>query len=162
MDDQTIWMTSAQTGFPLEREEDEVTNITDVRMGRHTARYLHPVISSYIADWEVDLVSTGTQPPSLVQVAIDLENEWSQKYVMGTWVAPTDPSPLSVIRHHDPPPLMANHPTRVTDSNIRLTFRGDSLKEALPTSNNGLGWVQIQQKSLRWEENIQGSTVITH
>jgi hypothetical protein len=59
-------------------------------------------------------------------------------------------------------PLMANHPPRVTDSNIRITLREDSLKESLPTSDNGLGWVQIQQKSLRWEENIQGSTIITH
>ncbi len=61
-EDQTIWMTSAQTGFPLEREEDEVTNSTDAQRGRHTARYLHPVISTSIADWEAHLASTGTQP----------------------------------------------------------------------------------------------------
>jgi hypothetical protein len=48
MTDQTIWMTSAQTGYPLEREEDEVTSITDAQMGRHTARYLHPTISTCI------------------------------------------------------------------------------------------------------------------
>ncbi len=161
-EDQTIWMTSTQTGFPLERDEEEVTNSRDVQMGRHTARYLHPSISAYIADWETDLASTGTQPPPLVQAVVDLENEWSQKYVIGNWVAPTEPSPPSVIWHHDPPPLMTHHPTRVTDSNIRITLREDSLNEALPTSDNGLGWVQIQQKSLRWEENIQGSTVITH
>jgi hypothetical protein len=161
-EDQTIWMTSAQTGFPFERESDEVTNNTDVQMGRNTARYLHPDISTYIADWESKLISTGTHPPPLTQTDIDLENEWSHKYVMGTWVDPTETSPPPIIWHHDPPPLMANHPTRVTDSNIRITFREDSLKEVLPTSDNGLGWVQIQQKSLRWEENIQGSTIITH
>jgi hypothetical protein len=162
MEDQTIWMTSAQTGFPVERESDEVTNSTDAQMGKHTARYLHPTISAYIADWEADLASTGTQPPPLAQAVIDLENEWSQKYVMETWVAPTEPSSPPVIWHHDPPPLMVNHPPRITDSNHRITIREDSLKEALPTSDNGLGWVQIQQKSLRWEENIQGSNVITH
>jgi hypothetical protein len=162
MEDQTIWMTSTQTGFPLQRETDEVTNSTDTQMGRHTARYLHPVISTCITDWEAYLASTGTQPSPSVQATIDLENEWSQKYVMGTWVAPTEPSPPTVNWHHDPPPLMANHPPRVTDSNIRITLRENSLKEALPTSDKGLGWVQIQQKSLRWEENIQGSTVITH
>ena len=63
-EDQTIWMTSAQTGFPLERDEEEVTNSRDVQMGRHTARYLHPAISAYIADWEADLASTGTQTDS--------------------------------------------------------------------------------------------------
>ena len=39
-------------------------------------------------------------------------------------------------------------------SNTRITLREDSLKEPLPTSDNGLGWVQIQQKSLRWEEHM--------
>ena len=147
-EDQKIWMTSAQTGFPLERDADEVINSKDVQMGRNTARYLHPAISAYIADWEAELTSTGTHPPPLAQAVIDLENEWSHKYVMGTWIAPTEPSPPSVIWHHDPPPLMANHPPRVTDSNIRITLREDSFKESFPTSDNGMGWVQIQQKSL--------------
>jgi hypothetical protein len=71
-----MWMTSAQTGFPLERDVDEVTNSKDVQMGRTTARYLHPAISTFIAAWEADLTSTGTQPPPLAQGAIDLENEW--------------------------------------------------------------------------------------
>jgi hypothetical protein len=35
-EDQKIWMTSAQTGFPLERDEEEVTNSRGVQMGRHT------------------------------------------------------------------------------------------------------------------------------
>jgi hypothetical protein len=48
------------------------------------------------------------------------------------------------------------------DSDTRITLREGSLKEPLPESNNGLGWVQIQQKSSRWEEHIQGSTIITH
>jgi DNA-directed RNA polymerase subunit RPC12/RpoP len=102
-EDQKIWMTSAQTGFPLERDTDEVINIKDVQMGRNTARYLHPAISTYIAAWEADLTSAGTQPPPLAQAAIDLENEWSHKYVTGTWVDPTEPSPPSTIWHHDPP-----------------------------------------------------------
>jgi hypothetical protein len=91
-------MTSAQTGFPLQRETDEVTNSTDTQMGRHTARYLHPDISICIADWEAYLASTRTQPSPSAQAAIDLENEWSQKYVMGTWVVPTEPSPPAVTR----------------------------------------------------------------
>jgi hypothetical protein len=94
--DQKIWMTSAQTGFPLERGEDEVTSNRDAQMGRHTARYLHPAISEYIADWETELTSTGTQPPPLAQPAIDLEHEWSQKHVMGG-VAPTEPPPPATI-----------------------------------------------------------------
>jgi hypothetical protein len=77
--DQTIWMTTSQTGFPLEREEDEVTNSKDTQMGRITARYLHPAISTFIANWQTDLTPSGKQPSPLEQAAIDLENEWSQK-----------------------------------------------------------------------------------
>ncbi len=90
-------MTSAQTGFPLERDTDEVINSKDVQMGRNTTRYLHPDMSTYITAWEADLTSVGTQTPPLAQAVTDLENEWSHKYVTGTWVDPTEPSPPSTI-----------------------------------------------------------------
>ena len=37
-----------------------------------------------------------------------------------------------------------------------------SLWKTCPKNANGLGWVQIHQKSLHWEEIIKGSSVITH
>ncbi len=83
-------------------------------------------------------------------------------HVTGTWEAPTEPSLSPVSWNLDPPPLMSNHPSRITDSNTRITLREGSLKEPIPKSDNGLGWVQIQQKSIRWEEHIQGLTIITH
>ncbi len=70
--DQTIWMTTTQTGFPVERDEEEITNNKDTQMGRTTARYLHPVISTFISKWETDLTSTGKQPSPLEQAVIDL------------------------------------------------------------------------------------------
>ena len=161
-DDQTLWMPTAQAGFPLTRDEEEVTNGKDAQMGRITVRYLHPAISSFITDWVADLTSSGKQPSPLEQAAIDLENEWSQKYITGIWEASTDPPPSPASWELDPPPLTANHPPRITDSNTRITLREGSLKEPLPKSDNGLGWVQIQQKSLRWEELIQDSPIITH
>jgi hypothetical protein len=66
-------------------------------MGRNTGRYLHPAISTYITAWEADLTSEGTKPPPLAQAAIDLENKWTHKYVTGTWVDLTEPSPPSTI-----------------------------------------------------------------
>ena len=38
----------------------------------------------------------------------------------------------------------------------------EGLLGTLPRGENGLGWVQIQQKSLRWEEITDGSSVVTH
>jgi hypothetical protein len=66
---------------------------------------------------------------STSQSVIDLENEWSQKYVTGTWEAPTESSLSPVSWNLDPPSLMVNHPSRITDSNTRITIREDSLKE---------------------------------
>jgi hypothetical protein len=124
----------------------------------------HPAISTFIADWQAELISTGQSPSPLEQAAIDLENEWSQKYVTGALEVPTDPppSPVQVLWELDPPPLLAHQPPRITDSNTRITQREGSVKEPLPKSESGLGWVQIQQKSLRWEEHIQGSPIITY
>jgi hypothetical protein len=119
--DQTIWMTTVQTGFPFERDEDEITNSKDSQMGRITTRYLHPVISTFIINWETDLTSSGKQPSPLEQTVIDLENEWSQKYVTGTWEVLPEVSPSPVSWELDPPPLTTNHPSRITDSNTRIT-----------------------------------------
>ncbi len=62
----------------------------------------------------------------------------------------------------DPKPLMVNHPSRVTDSNTRIALLEDSLNDLCPQDDSGLGWVQIQRKSLLWEEKIEGFSVITH
>jgi len=135
-------------------------------MGRSTARYFHPVISDFIASIQADLTSNGQVPSLVEQTVIDLEEEWSHKHIAdGEKGVPTDPPPPPVLgptRDLDPLPLMSHHPPRIMDSNTRITLREDSLSETLPRNKNGLGWIQIQQKSLRWEEHIRGSSVITH
>jgi hypothetical protein len=101
-------------------------------MERITSRYLHPDIFTFISKWKTDLTSSGKQPSPLEEAVIDLENEWSQKYVTGTWEDPTEPTLSPESWNLDPPPLMANHPPRIMDSNTRITVREDSLKETTP------------------------------
>ena len=63
----------------------------------------------------------------------------------------------------DPLPLMVNHPPRVTASNTRIQLdREGSLSQVCPKGEDDLGWVQLQQKSLLWQEMIEGSLVVTH
>ena len=64
--------------------------------------------------------------------------------------------------HLDPRPLMVRHPPRITDSNTRIPLMEGSPGEPWPKDVNGLGWVQIHQKSLQWEEIIDGSSIVTH
>ena len=66
-----------------------------------------------------------------------------------------------VLWEPDPKPLMANHPPRVTDSNTRISLSEGVLTEPCPRDDSGLGWVQIQRKSLLWEEKIEGFSIIT-
>ncbi len=66
-----------------------------------------------------------------------------------------------VLWEPDPKPLMPNHPPRVTDSNTRISFSEGALTGPCPRDDSGLGWVQIQRKSLMWVEKIEGLSIIT-
>jgi hypothetical protein len=56
---------------------------------------------------------------------------------------------------------MANHPSRVIDSNTRTSLSEGALTRPCPRDDSGLGWVQIQRKSLLWEGKIEGFSIIT-
>ena len=57
--------------------------------------------------------------------------------------------------------MMANHPPRVTDSNTRISLSEGALTGPCPRDDSGIGWVQIQCKSLLWVEKIEGFSIIT-
>ena len=63
----------------------------------------------------------------------------------------------------NPLPLMVKHPPRVTASNTKIQLdRAGALSQVCPKGEDDLGWVQVQQKSLLWQEMIEGSLVVTH
>ncbi len=64
--DQTVWMTTAQAGFPTTAAEGELENDLDRQLGRPTARYLHPAISAFISRRQQELVTQG-QTPSMAE-----------------------------------------------------------------------------------------------
>jgi hypothetical protein len=51
VEDQTVWLTTVQVGFPTTATEGELDNILDRQLGKPTTRCLHPVISVYILQW---------------------------------------------------------------------------------------------------------------
>ena len=53
----TVWLTTAQTGFPTTATEGELDNILDRQLGKPTARCLHPAISAYILQRQQELLS---------------------------------------------------------------------------------------------------------
>jgi hypothetical protein len=66
-----------------------------------------------------------------------------------------------VLWEPDSKPRMGNHPPRVTDSNTRISLSEGAFNGPYPRDDNGLGWVQMQRKSLLWEEKIEGFSIIT-
>ncbi len=54
-EDQTVWLTTTQVGFPTTVIEGELDNILDREIGKPTVRCLHPVIS----DYHVTLIHNG-------------------------------------------------------------------------------------------------------
>ncbi len=163
VEDQTVWMTMEQTGFPTTAAEGELDNDLDRQRGKPTVRCLHPVISAYILQRQQEL-SMQDQTPSMTESrTLELESEWGTQETRRedsdrdtdtdeytTW----EPNPL---------PLMVKHPPRVTASNTKMPpDRQGFLSQTCPKGENDLGWVQVQQKSLLCQEKIEGSLTLTH
>ncbi len=165
LEDQTVWLTTAQAGFPVTADATEFQNDRDRLLGKPVARFLHPAISNFIQERLEDLNSKGQAPSGMEQLAKRLEETWGRTHsnIQITSIAsPKIAPPGKATWEPDPKPLMANHPPRVTDSNTRIALLEGSLNGPCPRDDSGLGWVQIQRKSLLWEEKIEGFSVITH
>jgi hypothetical protein len=118
--DQTVWMTTAQAGFPTTAAEGELDNDLDRQRGKPTARCLHPAISAFIIQRQQELVTQGQAPSMTESRAMDLESEWgTQEECMESSVR-NKHATEDITWEPDPLPLMANHPPRVTASNTKI------------------------------------------
>jgi hypothetical protein len=149
-------MTTAQAGFPTIPSEDEIHTTQDLQLGRPTARHLHPEISAFIGRKHDDILSQNRSPSVTELKLLEVEREW------GTGDIDTDTieefkemeTQDHILWEPNPPPLMVNHPPRITESNTKIQLREGALDKPCPKGEDDLGWVQIQQKSLMWEEKI--------
>jgi hypothetical protein len=162
-EDQTVWMTTVQTGFPTTAVEGEIDNDLDRQRGKPTARCLHPKISAFIIQRQQDLVTQDQDPSMTESRGMELESEWDTQEECTESPARNKDATEDITWEPDPLPLMVNHPPRVTDSNTKIQLdREGALSQICPRGEDDLGWVQLQQKSLLWQEMIEGSLVVTH
>jgi hypothetical protein len=81
-EDQSVWMTTTQAGFPTTATEGELDNDLDRHRGKLTVKCLHPVISDYILQGQQEL-SMQDQAPSMTESrALELENEWGTQEML--------------------------------------------------------------------------------
>ena len=162
-ENQTVWMTTAQAGFPTTAAEGELDNDLDRQLGKPTARYLHPAISAFIIQRQQELVTQDQAPSMAESRAMELESEWGTQEECTESPVWNKDATEDITWEPDPLPLMANHPPRVTASNTKIQLdREGALSQICPRGEDDLGWVQLQQKSLLWQEMIEGSLVVTH
>jgi hypothetical protein len=163
VEDQTVWMTTAQAGFPTTTSEGKIDNDLDRHRGKPTARCLHPVISSYIIQRQQEL-SMQDQTPSMTESRVlELECEWGTQETRREDSDRGTDTDEGTTWEPNPLPLMVKHPPRVTASNTKMPpDRKGFLRQTCPKGENDLGWAQLQQKSLLWQEKIEGSLVLTH
>ena len=76
LEEQQVWLTTAQAGFPTTPVEDEVSSVRDLQLGRRTARHLHSEISAFLKRLQ-DKIDSQKRSPSLEEFrALELEREW--------------------------------------------------------------------------------------
>ncbi len=162
-EDQTVWMTTAQVGFPTTTPEGELDNDLDRLLGKPTARCLHPTISAFIIQRQQELVTQDQALSMTESRAMELESEWDTQEECTESLVRNKDATEDITWEPDPLPLMANHPPRVTTSNTKIQLdRQGTLSQICPKGEDDLGWVQLQQKSMLWQEMIEGSLVVTH
>jgi hypothetical protein len=161
-EDQTVWLTTAQTGFPTTDTEGELDNILDHHLGKPTARCLHPAISAYILQRQQELLSQHRAPSMTETRVMELEREWDTQEPHVEVPNRSPESGEDTTWELNPLPLMVQHPPRITVSNTKIQLEEGILSQPYPKGENDLGWIQLQQKSLLWREKIEGSSVITH
>ena len=78
LEDQTVWMTTTQVGFPVTADTQEVQTDRDRLLGKPVARFLHPVISTFIQVRWQELVSTDQAPSRAEALVKRLEETWGR------------------------------------------------------------------------------------
>ena len=73
--DQKAWTTTAEAGFPLEEENEEIRNKQDDWEGKKTDRFLHPSISN-MAQYLNGRENQGQRLTRIQRPVTQLDNEW--------------------------------------------------------------------------------------
>ena len=78
LEDQTVWLTTSQVGFPVTADVTEFQNDTDRCLDKLVPRFLHPVISNFIQKRLKEFNSTGQTPSRMEKQAKRLEETWGR------------------------------------------------------------------------------------
>ena len=163
----TIWLTTAEMGFSLTEEQDDVVCAQDVKEGKITDRFLAPEISRFVADMR-RMVGTGSdtdrQTTDVRGKLEDLHQRWGRANMTPNSENIKEQADseakvimrfIRIIQQKDLPwerdsiARAANDPEHIPDCNVKATVGQHFLfPEPIPRAINGQGYLRVTTKSL--------------
>jgi hypothetical protein len=166
----TIWLTTAEMGFSLTAESNEVTCPQDAREGKVSDRFLAPAISSFATSVLADdeQVEDLTQPVNEARRQLEsLHRRWSKitktsesenVRMKACKEAEKSNKFIRIVQRRDLPwekdsiARAAYDPEHIPDCNVQATVGKHFLfHEEIPKAANGLGYLRVTTKSLWWQ-----------
>ena len=166
----TIWLTTAEMGFSLTEEQDDVVCTKDVKEGKITDRFLAPAISRFAADMRRKAgtgANTDRQTTDVRRKLEDLHQRWGRANVtpnsedvktQADNEAKVTNRFIRIIQRKDLPwerdsiARAAHDPEHIPDCNVKATVGQHFLfHEPIPQAINGQGYLRVTTKSLWWQ-----------
>jgi len=158
-----IWLTTAEMGYSLTEEQDEVVCAKDVKEGRITDRFLAPAISRFATDtWRMN-----RQTADVRRKLEDLHQRWGKTNTISNSEniraqadneAKVTKKFIRIIQRKDLSwekdsiARAANDPEHIPDCNVKATVGQHFLfHESIPRATNGQGYLRVTTKSLWWQ-----------
>ena len=158
-----IWLTTAEMGFSLTEEQDEVVCAKDGKEGKITGRFLAPAISRFATDTR----SMNRQPEDVQRELENLHQRWGRTNTItysenikeqADKEAKVTEKFIRIIQRKDLPwerdsiARAANDPEHIPDCNVNATVgRHFLFHEPIPRATNGQGYLRVTTKSLWWQ-----------
>jgi len=166
----TIWLTTAEMGFSLTEEQDDVVCTKDVKAGKITDRFLVPAISRFAADTRRKAgtgANTDRQTTDVRRKLEDLHQRWGRANVtpnsenikaQADNEAKVTNRFIRTIQRKDLPwerdsiARAANDSEHIPDCNVKATVGQHFLfHEPIPRAMNGQGYLRVTTKSSWWQ-----------
>ena len=160
-----IWLTTAEMGFSLTEEQDEVVCAKDGKEGKITDRFLAPAISRFATDTR----SMNRQPEDVQRELENLHQRWGRTNTISNSEnikaqadneAKVTKKFIRIIQRKDLPwerdsiARAANDPEHIPDCNVNATVgRHFLFHEPIPRAINGQGYLRVTTKSLWWQHD---------
>jgi hypothetical protein len=166
----TVWLTTADMGFPLTEEPKEAVCPKDVREGKATDRFLAPAISRFATTTIAGAgggADRNQQAPETWRELVHLHQRWSKpsrtterdsiRELAGNDANASGQFTRIVQRKNlpwkrDSIARVAYDPVHIPDCNVQASVGKHFLfHEPIPKGVNGRGYLRVTKKSLWWQ-----------